>query len=236
MKSQLTRAFTLIEIMIAMVLLALMGVLMMTSISSSIRAKDTVEDISQRILEIRQAMSRMAREISMAYLSKNFNPLEPTYMTQFKGYENKLYFSAFGHLVQQKDAKESEQQVIGFFIGQDKKGKPALMRKVEANLSLDVEKGGKVQVLCPNVKKIEFSYYDPDIKKWQSTWTSDPSTIVQQEKKTGDGEASATESGPKPIQLPAIVKISLIAEMENGEDMTWTTESAIFVQDAMDLN
>lgn len=147
-QKKIWRGFSLIEVMVAMVLLALMGLLLMQSLNSSVRAKDEAENISGRFQEARQAMARMSRDISMAYLSKNMYSLEPNYITQFKGRKNSLFFSAFGHVVRQKDAKESDQQVLGFYLAEDKKGQQSLMRREHPNLNLDVEQGGKSQVLC----------------------------------------------------------------------------------------
>src|SRR5688572_5772506 len=111
--------FSLIEVMVATVLMGMMGALLMVSINSSVNAKEAVEEISGRYHLVRQAMSRMAREISMAYLSKNINITEPAFVTQFKGNKDSLYFSAFGNVVRQKDSKQSDQQVIGFYLGTD---------------------------------------------------------------------------------------------------------------------
>ena len=108
--------FTLIEVMVATVLLGMMGVLLMYSLNSSITAKDTVDEISLRYQMVRQALARMSREISMAYLSKNIALSEPSFVTQqFKGSQHRLFFSAFGNIVHQRDAKQSDQQVIGYY-------------------------------------------------------------------------------------------------------------------------
>lgn len=238
--------FTLIEIMVATVLMGMMGVLLMTSINTSVRAKESVEHISQRFHEVRQALSRMSREISMAYLSKNMNANETLFVTQFKGEKNKLFFSAFGHIVSQKDAKESDQQVLGFYLATDKKGQLSLMRRMNPRLNLDVTKGGRAQVLCPNVSKIEFQYFDSRLEKWQESWNSDPAAMIilgqnsGQLKKAGEGEKEGStppqENEPKPWLLPSFVKISLTAEMGDGTSMTWVSETEIVVQDALELD
>ncbi len=236
--------FTLIEIMVATVLMGMMGVLLMTSINTSVRAKESVEHISQRFHEVRQAMSRMSREISMAYLSKNINANETLFVTQFKGEKNKLFFSAFGHVVSQKDAKESDQQVLGFYLAPDKKGQLSLMRRMHPRLNLDVTKDGRAQVLCPKVSKLEFEYFDSRYEKWQESWNSDPASLIilgqnsgQIKKREGEpGQEAAEANAPKPWQLPGFVKISLTAEMGDGTSMTWISETEIIVQDALELD
>ncbi len=231
--------FSLIEVMVATVLMALMGALLMTSINSSVKAKDSVEHISSRYHEARQAMSRMSREISMAYLSKHMNASEPTFTTQFKGEKDSLYFSAFGHVVRQKDAKESDQQVLGFYLATDKNNQQSLMRRMQANLNLDVTKGGRAQVLCPNVTKLEFSYFDSRYEKWQDSWISDPAsgdTIAMPNSKPEDGKKELATNAPQPWRLPGFVKISMTVQMDEAETMTWVSETEIPVQDPLDLN
>lgn len=230
--------FSLIEIMVAVLLMGMMGVLLMTSLNSSLKAKDRVEEISGRYQVVRQAMSRMAREISMAYLSKHINLAEPAFVTQFKGKGDSLFFSAFGNVVRQKDAKQSDQQVLGFYLAMDKSGQQSLMRRYQPNLNLDVEKGGRAQVLCPNVRKLVFSYYDDRFDKWDESWLADPllmaasGQVVPQEK----GEEKSARALPKPWRLPKYVKISMTVEMFEGVEMTWITETEIPIQEPLDLH
>lgn len=235
------KGFTLMEVMVATVLMALMGILLMTSINTSVNAKDSVEHISQRFQDVRQAMSRMSREISMAYLSKHVFLADPVVVTQFKGYKDRLFFSAFGYSVHQKDAKESDQQVIGFYLAPDKNGQMSLMRRVQANLNLDVESGGRAQVLCPNVTKLSFSYFDDKLNKWDEQWIADPTNnqASAPPAPTTPGQEKDPEAKPKSSQkswrLPSFVKISMTADMGNGEEMTWVSETQIVVQDPLDL-
>lgn len=239
-QKKIWRGFSLIEVMVAMVLLALMGLLLMQSLNSSVRAKDEAENISGRFQEARQAMARMSRDISMAYLSKNMYSLEPNYITQFKGRKNSLFFSAFGHVVRQKDAKESDQQVLGFYLAEDKKGQQSLMRREHPNLNLDVEQGGKSQVLCSNVSKLEFSYYDDRLNKWEETWIADPSASQGQAPATNKAalgkEGEEQKETPKIWRLPAAVKITMSVVMEEGHEMNWVSEVGIPVQEPLDLN
>ena len=221
------KAFSLIEIMVASFLMAMMGVILMTSLNSSITAKDNVENISTNFHLARQAVLRMSKEISMAYLSKNVNNVDPSYLAQFKGYKDRLYFSAFGNVVRQKDAKESDQQVVGYYIGNNKKGEQVLLRAHQANLNLDVEKVSSPQILCPNVKKIEFAYFDNRTQKWEDSWLSDPKSMLTNDRNTTD---------PKMLVLPAKVKITMVVQISEGNEIVWVSESEIFMNEPLDLN
>jgi general secretion pathway protein J len=229
--------FTLIELMISAVLVAMMGVLIMASIHSSVVSKDSAEKLSQRFQEGNQAIARMSREISMAYLSKNFNSTDPSYLTQFKGKKDSLFFSAFGHVVHQKDAKESDEQVLGYYLAPDKQGNQALMRRMHPDLNTDVEHGGRSQVLCPNVTKLEFSYYDNNLDQWLDTWLADPTM----QPNTGNIRAAPkgegkTNDATKSWRLPSIVKITMTVLLEENREMTWMSMAEIAMQDPLDLN
>ncbi len=233
------RGFTLIEVLVATVLMGLMGALLMTAINSSVKAKDTLEEVSGRYQMVRQAMSRMAREISMAYLSKHIALGDPAFATQFKGRHDRLYFSAFGNAVHQRDAKQTDQQVIGYYVATDKNGRQSLMRRAQPNLNLDVEKGGVEQILCPNVSKIEFTYYDGRLKKWDESWITDPLSLYslgQQEEQGKEEKSDGRAETPKSWRLPQFVKISMTVEMQQGSPMTWVTETELPLQEPLDLN
>lgn len=229
MKFSKLYAFSLIEIMIASLLLAMMGVIIMTSMNSSLKAKDNIELTSKNFHLARQAVNRMGKEISMAYLSKNLNPTDPSYITQFKGYKDKLYFSAFGNVVRQKGAKESDQQVLGYFMANDKNNQQSLMRAYQPNLNNDVEKINTYQVLCPNIKKIEFSYFDNRTEKWDESWLSDAKSL-----QTGANMNSMMSN--KILVLPSKVKISLTTEISSGNEMVFITEVEIPMTTPLDLN
>lgn len=230
------KAFSLIEIMVATLLLGIMGSILYSSINASINAKDNIEKISLRYQLVRQAMSRMAREISMAYLSKHINKNEPVFITQFRGYHNKIFFSAFGNTVRQRDQKQSDAQTLGFFLGTDKEGRTSLMRRYHANLGLDVEKGPSLtQVLLPDVVLLEFFYFDDRYNKWEEEWFSDPSALAQSSPFADAQKADKMAEDQKAWRLPTMIKIVITAKMPT-EEKKWVTATEIVVQKPLDLN
>lgn len=228
--------FSLIEIMVATFLMAMLGLLMMNSLRSSVNAKESIEGIATRYHLARLAMSRMSKEISMAYLSRNIDPIDPVFVTQFVGTKNSLYFSAFGNVVTQKDAVQSEQQVLGFFLQDDKNGGTSLMRSHHPNLNLDVTKDGRAEVLCSKVTKLEFQYYDDKFQRWDSQWTSDPKEVGKNSNVNEEAMQTARRAdGHKLLRLPAMVKIVLTVKMSDSEEMTWTSATKIPMQQPMNL-
>jgi len=203
------RGFSLIEILIAGALLAIIGVMLMTTLNSSIEVKDRVDIISNRYFLIRQAMSRMCREISMAYLSAHKNFSDPVVDIQFKGEKSSLAFVAFGGFVRQKDAHESDQREITYFVGEDKNQVLSLMRKEKVNPTRYLGQEGRTETLCPGVKSIEFKYWNDKTRSWDSEWKTEGVAAQQ--------------------VLPSRVLIELVAIFKNDVEQKFTTETEIWV-------
>jgi len=68
-----TSGMTLIEVMVAMALFAAVGALVYGGFAQTSRAKQKLETQLDRYHEVRVALERMVREISMAYVSVHFN-------------------------------------------------------------------------------------------------------------------------------------------------------------------
>lgn len=206
------RGFSLMEVLIACALLAIVGGLLYTSLSSSLDAKEIVEGTSSRYHLARQALSRMVDEVSMAYLSAHRNAAELKVKTGFKGERESLSFTAFGYVPRLEDAKQSEQREIGYHLGVDERtGSQAILRREQPNPDDDFEEGGREQTLLPHVTELEFAYWDDTTEDWKDTW---------------DTEESATLN-----RLPSRIRITLTAKMddEDGREQTFMTQARVFL-------
>ena len=65
------RGMTMIEILISFAILAMMLTSVWSSFRGALNGLETVEDVQDRYRILRNGMSRITRELSMAYLSKN---------------------------------------------------------------------------------------------------------------------------------------------------------------------
>ena len=208
--TSLEYGFSLIEVLFAAALTALMGALILQSLTSTMDVKDAVEERSTRYHLIRQAMSRMATEISMAYLSNQKSPFEPIVVTRFKGERDSLNFNAFGNVIKMADAKESDQHELGFFIGDDPRTlSSALIRREDSSPDDEMESGGREQVLCPHVVKITFDYFDDVSADWKDSWDTDETTSKD--------------------HLPSRVRIKLTATMGESDEQTFVTQTRIML-------
>lgn len=204
------RGFTLLEGLIAAALLAVIGTALAGSVSTSIDSKERVEDISGRYHVVRQGISRMVDEISMAYLSKHIVNNELRVRTGFKGERDSLQFTAFGHVPRVVDAKESDQREIGYSLGfDDRSGTESILRRVQPNPDLEIDEGGRTQTLLPNVSNLEFEYWDPTSEDWKDSWDTEESTYQN--------------------RLPTRVKITVTAAMSEDEPQTFITQSKIWL-------
>lgn len=206
--SQPVRGFNLLELLVSAALLAMIGSVILTSLSSSIDTKEEVDAVSDRYHQVRTAMSRMTREISMAYLSGHRNSVDPTVITRFEGGADSLQFVAFGHRPMRANAKESDQRELGYTIDHDPiSGTQSIMRRVQPNPDVDTDEGGRTQVLCENVRELTFEYWDARKEDWVEEWDTDDARRAN--------------------QLPPRVRITFTAVMQNGIEETFTTQTRI---------
>ena len=208
------RGFSMMEILIASTLLEITGALMLTSISSSIDAKQIIEAKSTRLHQIRQAMTRMVDEISMAYLSAHTQTPELRVKTEFLGDRDELQFTALGYVRMIAEKKESDQHELGFFLGQDERtGVESLLRRNQPNPDDEPDEGGRVQTLLPDVTDLLFEYWDPTTQDWKETWNTEDSSTGR--------------------RLPARVRITFTARLDDDREQTFTTQTKIWLQKPM---
>lgn len=228
-RGKLARAgFTMLETMIAMALLATISTIIYGAFSQSFRVRNQVEDFYDRYRDVRMAMHRMSREISMAYLSRHHNTVvEQTTTTCFKGEENKLTFTSLAHLRMQRDAQESDQAEIGYYIdyAQTLSGDRVrcLMRREDPNLDMEPLRGGITQVLAEDVTNVKFEYWDPTRKIGDDGWVREWDAC--QEKNT---------VGDKFPNLPQRVKITLeFPALRGNKTESWVVETRPMIKEAL---
>jgi general secretion pathway protein J len=209
--TRLRRAFSLLEILIAVSLLAIIGALLMQSLSSSMDAKDAIETTSNRYHLVRSAMSRMVDELSMSYLSahKPTNGVEIRAVTGFKGERDRIDCTAFGYVPRVEDEHKSDQRQLSFFLDNDERTQTkSLRRREQANLDDDFEEGGRELTLLPDVRSLEFQYWDPQKEAWADKWDAQGSELNR---------------------LPSRIRIEMVVVMDNGEEQTFTTQSKLWL-------
>ncbi|MCS6914784.1 MAG: type II secretion system protein GspJ [Myxococcales bacterium] len=218
--------FTLIEILVAVGIVASVAVLVWGSFQQAHRARRTVEAKMSRYRAARIAMDRMIRDISMAYLSNNVVPgTEQTPRTFFDGVRktdvDELRFSYFGHQRLYADAKEADTAAVSYFGLRDKQDprRIHLMRRETRRLQADRFENiaGETDLLCDDVVRLELSYYHPDRREWLETWQT-------------------TQADGFPGRLPSKVRIRLVIHDDQGEELAFLTETRIAMFQLLDTS
>jgi general secretion pathway protein J len=154
--------------------------LIYTAFAGMKSSKEGVGRIDDRNHEGREAVRRMAREISSAYVSlhRQLDPMLLVIKTAFIGTRgtpaDRLDFNSFSHRRFDKNAHESDQCELSYFGSPDMKnsGVVDLVRRENPKLDTKPEKGGRIDVLATDIDLFKLKYLDPLTGMWVETWDS----------------------------------------------------------------
>jgi general secretion pathway protein J len=209
------RGFTLLEVVIAVGITAMIGVLIGAAFQSGYRAKELVEGEADRYRALRTGTDRMVREISAAFVSDHYDTRryrdQNDRPTNFIGKRDRLLFTSMAHQRLYADAKESDQMVVEYYTksapGPDGKNQLNLMRREDSNLDDKMDRGGNEDVLMEGIRRIDFAYWDSDKKDWVDEWD--------------------TRRIEKKSILPVRVRLSVYAVDETGREARYVTQARI---------
>lgn len=182
-------AFTLVEILIALAILAMIVASTFTIFKSSSSSWQKGEKRSERYHNARVAIGKMSIEISHAVIAEGSKG-------KFIGEKKTVRFISFVSA----SSGVFELAEIGYWLDKEKS---ALMRNEDIDPDYDFSTQDSSDILADNISELEFSYYNGSI--WSDTWDSD-SSGKEQEK---DNYEKA---------LPEAVKIKIeIEDKQNKE-------------------
>ncbi|MGB9599322.1 MAG: type II secretion system protein GspJ [Myxococcota bacterium] len=209
------RGMTLLEIIVSVSIVAVMASLVYGSAKRQMEARELATRIEERYSMVRIALSRICREVSMAFLSNHISPDKRT-QTIFKGVNespiNRLTFSSFSHQRLRSDVHESDQNVITYYGRQDKKNSSLLniMRYEKKIIDDKPEEYQEGEVLASGVVGLRFRYYDEEKREWVDSW-----------------DTMGIERGNK---LPRYVEVTLTILDENGKEISFVSKAKIQIQ------
>ena len=185
------KGFTLIEVLVAVTLLAIISILVWQSMGSSIASKERFEKKEEVFRGGSLALDRMMRGLQMAviYSSVDFLGVSPGGEQQTKsvliglnnGDQDKLTFETLSHVRYLKDVKESDQSEVSYFLepeedapGEDVKvsGLFSLKKREQSPPDADPDEGGTTLTLLDGVKELNFRYFDPQKWEYLDEWDS----------------------------------------------------------------
>ncbi len=210
------RGVTLIEIMIAVAITAVMGVMAMGAFQRTYAAKELTEAQDERFSSAHVALSRLSRELSQAFLSDHYDRKrfrEPSTIFRGKdgGARDDLLFATMSHARLVRDAKESDQAVVEYTVEPDpeQSGENALFRREKARIDDEAERGGAKEVVCEHVISFDVQYWDWKRQEWTREWV--------------------TNSAERGSILPTRVKVRLGLKMPDGKERAFETQARIAI-------
>ncbi|MDP2980630.1 MAG: type II secretion system protein GspJ [Candidatus Omnitrophota bacterium] len=151
------RGFTLVEVLIALAILAMIVVSTFTIFRSASKSWQKGETRSERYQNARNAIYRISTEISQAVINSNS-------LCKFTGDKNKVSFISFVST----ESGVFELGELEFWL--DGAGR-LLMRNDDVDPDYDFTTYDHSDVLSENVSELEFSYFDGAV--WTDAWNSD---------------------------------------------------------------
>jgi general secretion pathway protein J len=168
------RAFSLIEVVVAMALLALMGTLSFQTVLGSLDARDRLEADDEMNQAARIALSTIKRDLSLAWLTPNIQAVA-SYRTLFVAQDespDKLFFAAMSHQRLHQGARECDQTEITYWTEEDPTNKDALvlLRREAPRIDHEPEKDGAILPLAYGLKRFDVRFQDPVDNEWRDDW------------------------------------------------------------------
>lgn len=200
------RGLTLLEIMVSLGIIALIATLIYGALDGMSKSREGLSRIGDRYHQGRTALSRITRELQSAYISAQV-PLNPALVTRGtvfagrdSGHEDRVDFTAFAHRRLKRNAHESDQCELSYFMARDPDvpGKMDLVRREDPQIDLQPDKGGTVLVVAEDVAEFDLRYFDPVTQQWTESW---------------DTLQASGQFG----RLPSQVKVSLVLNHGPGD-------------------
>ena len=204
--------FTLIEVMVAVSVLALITVMVWYSINQTFLTMDIVRADADTVRQARQVTSRVPHELSAAYLPFNLSPtanVKYEFVGNDEGDTDRVRFDSLAHTKLYQDVNESDQSEIEYFLENNpkKSGTYRLFRREDPVIDDRPDEGGVTMLLAEDVKEFQLSYYDPNRDEWVDDW-----------------DTTRTDQSNR---LPYAIRLKLTLVDSDGIDRTWITSSLV---------
>jgi general secretion pathway protein J len=198
---------------------AAMALMTIGSLRSLDRASEVARQQDERYAAARVALARLTREVSMAFLSDNYDSnrfRDP--VTLFVGRDDELLFTTMAHVRLYRDAKESDQSIVAYRLDSDPEhsGEKALFRREKVRLDDEPDRGGQTDLVADHVTSLRLQYWDSRRRDWVREWT--------------------TRGTEHPKELPPRVRIELEMTLADGRTEKFVTEARIEMRRALSTN
>lgn len=197
------RAFTLIEVMVAVALLVLIGAVVVGTLRNSLAARDLLAENDAVQQSARVALERLSSELRLAYLTDSTSAVN-TYRTVFEGQDqdpvDQLWFATLAHRPLYKNVHECDQTEITLWSEPDPENPSlqVLLHREAPRIDEEPDKAGVVLPLAHGVRSFDLRYLDGQSGEWKEQWS--------------------TQGIETPNRLPRAVKLVLVIARPDLED------------------
>ncbi len=161
-----------------MLILSMLATLVYGGFSQAARNRERLDQQNAFYQETSLVLERMAREMSMAYVSTHISPslvlrqMVSGFVGKDRARRHRVDFTAFAHRRLDQQAKESDQSEIGYFVASDPENTRGMVlaRREQVPIDDDPTQGGRAVVLLRGVESLEFAYLDPLNLEWVNRW------------------------------------------------------------------
>ena len=167
------RGLTLIEVMVATAVLGILGTLTFGALMTTVQGQNDSLEVQQRYQGGRIAIERMARELTMAFVSLHQAEDKRT-ITIFDGKHDQIVFDTAAHEPLTRNVHQSDQLEVAYYVKpmtlEDGTRTDALVRRVKFHVDDNPGEGGREEVLVDGVSKLELDYFDEVREDWKDDW------------------------------------------------------------------
>lgn len=197
--------FTLMELMVALAVLAMISVFTFQTLGGTLNARDHLSFDDELEKSARTTLGRIRREVSLAFLTPSLTAVN-SYRTVFVGKDDgetdQLWFATRSHRRTLADSRESDQTEITLWCDDDPehRSRYVLLHREAQRIDHLPDKDGAIMPLARNVSRFDLRYLDHLNGEWQDEWD--------------------TQGGETPNRLPRAVQVilTLLAEDPVDED------------------
>lgn len=179
------KGFTLIEVLIAITILAIISMLVWQASGTTLASKERFDARYELFQSAGLTLQQMARELESAclYASPNFlgrsgsgeQRIKTVFIGSDEGDQDSLTFDTMTHVRYLKDAKESDQAEVNYFLQPDEESEEELWilkKREQSPPDDDPKQGGKTSTLFKGIAELNFRYFDSAKGEFIDSWDS----------------------------------------------------------------
>jgi general secretion pathway protein J len=218
------RGFTLVELIVAITVLAFVTLLLYGAFSTLKSSRDGLARVQDRYREGRIAMARITRDLQSAYISQHI-PTSPALIVQKTAFVGKVGmpghrvdFNAFSNVRRDRNSHASDQVELSYYMADspEQPGTNELLRRTSEYPDLEPGKGGRVEVVASDVDLFELEYLDATTGLWTENWDTTQAIgqtnrlplqvrvrlVMKQGKRSGSDQARGTLKFQTTVTIP----------------------------------